>query len=434
MSPRPGDRSRPPRPGDPQSETLRETEALLRGVLGREAGAVRPSPGGLARILAAAQAGGDTAAEAAGHATASSSADVPEGPGAAVPLRKLATVEIETLPRPAGPEPGDAAGRRRRIRLSLPRRRSSAGPARWVPALAAAAVLAILVGGLGAVRLGVIRPPAAIVGGQGVPGKAQAAPPPPLPVYLAAREQGRWALVREFTATTLTEPADRLTAALRLAVAGHGSDPDLTSVWSAGNLTGDVQGDLTRDEVVIRLSAALLGERQDLPAAARPALARLAIQQLVWTATAVAGRDVPVRVEGPAATSVLFNTLALHRGFTRDTATADPRAPVWISSVTDGQPVRPGITVVSGDALMTGTGVITWSLTGAGGVLVTSGQQELTRAEGSRQPARPGERAVFQIQLLLPAPGRYVVSVTQLWPGTGDPALTWTDTKVLEAA
>ncbi|HEY6793669.1 MAG TPA: hypothetical protein VI248_03185 [Kineosporiaceae bacterium] len=303
--------------------------------------------------------------------------------------------------------------------------------------MAAAAVLAVLAGGLGGVRLGVFRAPdlAAVVGGWSASGDARPPAPPPLPVYLIAQRQGRWALVREFTPTTLTRPDDRLGAALRFAVAGAGHAPDLASVWSVEHLLGDVRAEVRAAEVVVRLSATLLGEsHQPVSGPARPTLARLAVQQLVWTATAVLGRDAPVRVEGPTPTSVLFDTLPLNATFARGTGATDPRAPIWLSSVTDGQQVRAGALQVSGDALTTGTGTISWALTDAAGTVVARGQEVLRRADGSSPPPRAGERAVFQIHVTLPARGHYVIAVTQDWPSAGDPGATWTDTKTLQAA
>jgi hypothetical protein len=256
--------------------------------------------------------------------------------------------------------------------------------------------------------------------------------PGPLPVYLVSQQHGRWALVREFTATSLRDPQERLNAALRLAVAGIGSDPDLTSVWSAPAQAGDVQGGLTADGITIKLSAALLDPRAGtLPAAERPALARLAVQQLVWTATAVAGRDGPVRIEGPATTSQLFGTVPLQTTFTRSTGDTDPRAPVWISSIADGQHLSTGLAKISGDAVTTGTGAVDWSLTAPDGTTVGTGSRALARADGT--VPQVGERGVFELQVPVPLAGEYQLTVTQHW-ATGDRSATWTDTKTLQVS
>jgi hypothetical protein len=304
--------------------------------------------------------------------------------------------------------------------------------------VAAAAVVIVLAGGLGAVRLGVVRAPAlaSVVGG---PSHREPSPtatrPAPLPIYLVAQQAGRWALVREYTTTTLADPEDRLNGALRLAVAGTGADPDLTSAWSVEHLTGDVRAEIGSDGgVTVRLSGVLIstGSGSATAAAPRPDLARIAVQQLVWTATATVGRDVPVRIEGPDAASELFGSVPLGAVFRRATGADDPRAPAWIKSLTDGASLRQGTAEIFGDAQTTSTGMITWTLSQPDGRVVARGQEGLTDGHGQRSPV--GARGDFRIRLVLPAPGRYVLSVTQSWPAPDDPTATWTDTKNLLVA
>jgi hypothetical protein len=407
-----------------------ETADLLRDVLAREADAVRPSAEGLARILAAVH--GTDPAGAVDRATGDRPAGT-EPAGAAATDDEPAgvdgssggshPVELPTVPRLI-PRPHPGRGDRA-ARLS-----------RWLPALSAAAAVALMAGGLGAVRLGVVDAPGltSVIGGARPRDPSSLAPlaPGPLPVYLVSQQNGRWALVREFTATSLRDPQERLNAALRLAVAGIGSDPDLSSVWSAPALAGDVQGGSTADGITIKLSAALIDARsRAVPAAERPALARLAVQQLVWTATAVAGRDVPVRIEGPTPASQLFGAVSLQTAFTRSVGEDDLRAPVWISSIADGQHLSTGLARISGDAVTAQTGAVEWSLTGPEGTTAVTGSRQLTRSDGTVPQA--GERGVFELQIPLPIAGEYELSVTQHW-ATGDRSGTWTDTKILHVS
>jgi hypothetical protein len=145
-------------PEDPLDSTPedRETAALLRGVLHREADAVHPSPDGLARILAGAQAARSEPGEGAPPVPVQAAEPDPE------PL-KLKTMELDIVARGEGTgsaadsAPGAAGAT---VRPLVPRQRpaSPGRLSRWLPALAAAAVVAVL-GGLGAVRLGVLHAP-----------------------------------------------------------------------------------------------------------------------------------------------------------------------------------------------------------------------------------------------------------------------------------
>jgi len=437
-----------PRFDDGMDGADRRTAELLRGALQREADAVTPSPDGLARILAASC--GPQAARGP------STVELPAVSRPAAPPRLVPAAGSDHAPdgRPEGAAdgaPGPARGFGARVRRLVPRPRRADGPAdggaghppgarpsRWTPALATAAAVVVLAGGLGAAtRVGVVHAPSLTSVGwaarQGRPASTLTAvvTPPPLPVYLVSRQQGRWALVREFATTTLTGPAERLEAALRLAVAGVATDRDLTSAWAQQRLTGEVHAELTGGGVIVRLSDGLVAGRA--ASTERALLARLAVQQLVWTATAVAGpgHDGPVRLEGPAGGTVLFDEVRLDAPFTRDVGDRDPRAPVWISSVSDGQRVRQGAALVSGDAVTTDTGTVQWTLTGPDGATAATGSQRLVRQDGSLPLA--GERSLFTLHLTLPEPGSYQLTVTQTWPWASA-GQVWTETKTLEAA
>jgi hypothetical protein len=409
------------------------TAALLRGVLHRQADAVHPSPDGLARILAAAHARDDQDADHDTHYDTHHDTDHDTDHDAGQDARRPAvpnptgrTVEIETTPRPGTARP----------LVPSPRGGASRRHTRWLPLAAAAAVVAVLFGGLGAVRFGVIDSPglASVVGApHSDEGRRAPLAPQPLPVYLVSRQEGRWALVREFAATSLTDPQERLEAALRLAVEGTASDPDLTSVWAAERLTGDVRAEVQGDTIEVRLAPSLLGSATGpVTDAPRLTLARLAAQQLVWTATAVAARDVPVRVttlDGTGRPAALLGSLPLADPFRRATGDGDLRAPVWVSSVEDGQQLRRGTAVISGDAATTAARSVRWSLIRAADeAVVTRGTADLTRVDG-RSP-EVGERGVFSIRLSVPAAGRYRLAVEQDWAGDASRA-PWTDTKTL---
>ena len=236
-----------------------------------------------------------------------------------------------------------------------PARRARWSPRVWVPLAAAASVLAMALLASNVLDLtgrsgGDAAAPAEVVG------------PGPLPVYYVTRQNDRWALVREFQATGLTDAGDRLQSALDRAVAGRASDPDYTSVWrdlglaSASRPSGGlVSATVGEAQIEVRVDVALVGAADARADAATAELARLAVDQLVWTATGVVGRNVPVTVNVVSGEADrddrLFGLVDLGAPFQREGPDADPRAPIWVNSVTDGERLRAGTAfTVTGDA------------------------------------------------------------------------------------
>ena len=150
-----------------------------------------------------------------------------------------------------------------------------------------------------------------------------------VPVYFVGTFDGRAVLFREFRPVVVAEDTlvARLREGIRLAVAGPAVDPDYRSGWPPGVTVGDVQ---VVDGVAV---VALAGPEGD----------ELAIQQLVWTVTAVAAD----RGAGVAAVRILRNGVAgpdQVRGPAVDTL-----APVWLISPQQGDIVPPEFDVhVSG--------------------------------------------------------------------------------------
>jgi len=366
-----------------------EVVLRLREALRREADAVQPAPDGLQRIRAAIEAG-------------------PERDAAVVPLHGW-----------VGP-----AGRPRRIRP-------------WFGvAAAAAAVLAISV--TAAVLL---RPAAPVLTAEIPAGVVQDSLPlpviEPLPVYFAERQGTKWALVREFEPTTLTDPDQRLRAAVQLAISGTAADPDYTSVWRSLGLTGTVSTSRSKDLITVTLPRQLLPARSALATTDDVAtLARLAVDQLVWTATATTRASLPVVVRGTDAGASLLGELALDGRFSRGDDPGDPRAPVSVSTLTHGELLRVGKATISGDATAPALGGVTWALLrvpivteptpdGAASPTVgpssgSDGAATLTLDDGSA--AKPGQRGSWKIHVTLTEPGQYTLVVRQ----TGS---DWAETK-----
>jgi hypothetical protein len=334
-------------------------EQRLRGALAREAISVHPSPAGLQRIRAA--------------------------------------IETANAPAPAR------------------------WPRLWLPLAAAAAVLAFAV-----------ITPSLLRGGADSAAPAQVARNsptvaivPPLPIYFVARQQERWALVREFEPTVLTDPRQRLEAALRLAVSGRAKDADYTSVWRYEHLTAAlpaaladaVTAEQSGSAITVTLAPGLLGTTAE-----DPALARLAVQQIVWTATATTQQMSPVQISSPVGDARLLGTLPLQSAFARSLADGDPRAPVWISSLVDGQALRVGTAMVTGDAA-NGTPVH-WTLRRTDGDQETEVASGLATPVSDGTPTSAGGRAEWRVEVPLAQPGSYIVEVS---------IGSWTDTKAVRA-
>lgn len=362
-------------PGDPGDGGRPEdpTARLLRDVLTRAADDVEPSPDGLARIRAA---------------------------------------TAEHSRRPA-----------------LLRRRPGGRP--WLPVLAAAASVVLLAGLAG---FALQRFPL-----QGSDERASdaaspsATAPPALPVYrVGVLDDGagrvRYALFREFRQTVLTDLDARLSDALTEAVTRRPEDGDYDRVFgpaSGGRV--EARWDAAAGEIEVELTPAMTTVR-----VATDARAQIAIQQIVWTATAVLAEqrpgsaDVPVRISvtGAALDRTMFGrpTYALGGTFTRAHGVDDPQAPVWLLDPPDGTQLGKEVTTVGLSVGWSGRDGVPWTLTRDGEVV----------ARGVAVPVfttpdpKPGSRGTATITIDHRAIGSYVLTAAEP-PGTAGPV--WSDTK-----
>ena len=301
-----------------------ETAALLRGALAREAERVGPSPDGLQRIQR----------------------------------------EIRA---------GQARSRRPRF-------------ARLAPALVAAAAVAVLaVAGAVAVRLN--QQP---TGGSGPAGQptvttASEAPHGQVPVYVIGTQGGKnkkW-LFREYR-TSFIPDADkdrRVAEAVTDAVNLTPLDPDYDAPLFQGGRNSVATATVTPSQITVTLTAAMVS-RPDVSAAD----ARLALQQLVWTATAAAGTgpDTPVLIRVDRGDQSLFRQLPLDRQYTRGGLAPNPSAPLWLISLVDGTDAGHPDIRVSGDAVIGTGGTVSWTLARAG-VEVATGEATFDAGTGSRR-------------------------------------------------
>jgi hypothetical protein len=370
---------------DPQDDP---TAALLREVLTREADAVRPAPDGLTRIRAAIEADGSRS-----------------GVRGLLPLTG----------RRGGARPGGAG----------------AGMRRWGPVLAAAASVLLLAGVAG---VALDRFPIFDVRGDGAASAPPQGPPRLLPVYavgeLTAGGRTEYALFREYRPTTARSLDERLGAALTEAVSRPAQDPDYVRVFggSGGTRVG-ARWDAAAGEVVVELTPAMVTVRR-----AGDVRAQIAIQQLVWTATAVLSEvradsaDVPVRISisGPTRSPYMFGrpTYLLGGQFHRAHGADDPLAPVWIVDPAEQTTLGRAATKVDLSVGYSGRTGVTWVLERDGQVASDGTVQPVWR-DGA-QNAVPGSRGTATFEIDTREPGQYVLTVSE--PPT-EAAPRWQDSK-----
>jgi hypothetical protein len=182
-----------------------------------------------------------------------------------------------------------------------------------------------------------------------------------VPVYYAGRTPAGVGLFREFHRAQ-APGEDLLMPALTEAVQNPPLDPDYFSLWEG--LGASVGSTFSGGTVVIGLDGGSLAVRPgDLSADE----ARLAVQQLVYTATAAVQRNVTVEFEinGRAADTLLGVDVAGGVGRGGEVETL---APVWITSPQDGDTVGSTFAVEGQGAFFEAT--VSWQLLdGSGGVV-----------------------------------------------------------------
>lgn len=275
--------------------------------------------------------------------------------------------------------------------------------------VAAAMVTAVAVvhehpAGIGAQRTSPPTPSSSTSGGAGESGRVS--DPHPLPVYYLGRDGSRWALYREFHQQTPSEQQrqpDPLMAALRAALtAGTALDPDLNAPWSAAAS----QAAITVSHGVVTVDLAEVEGRKRGRSSEQ---ARLALQQLVWTASA-AKQDAALRVRVLIAgrPGLLFGAEPVGNEATRADSASVVIGSVWVVAPDEGQYVVSPVTVRG--SVCTQDPNLNWQLL-QDGVVLRSGQAKVQ----SRCPTR----SPWSVPLGQLAPGRYTLRAFRLrLPGT----------------
>ncbi len=258
--------------------------------------------------------------------------------------------------------------------------------------LAAAATAAIVAGGI-AVAVGRGSPVAPPNPG----GSSTIAPAPPtvdtpspagvgveVPAYFVGTGN-RTGLYREFLPVTVAHDTlpEEIGAAVGIALRGDARDPDYASAWPPGFVVGSstVDGDVS----VLDITGP--GSTPTDP---------LAVQQIVYTATAVAAdRNIPL-----AGVRLSVNGVALPGGDQVRAPALETLAPLWLISPQSGETVSQNFVVSVSGAVFEATARV--RVRDAGGAVVDD--QVLTLSIGA--PSR-GDGTV---RLML-APGRYTIEV-----------------------
>jgi len=291
---------------------------------------------------------------------------------------------------------------------------------RWLPVIAAAAAVIAVGGTATAVRWHRATPiaevPAALTTYQPTPPPVQ-----PLPVYYVAHVGERWSLVREFRPTMLTDPQERLQAAVDLAIAGRALDPDQTSVWRHLGLTGHAVARYSPQQIRVTLPSSLVtapapaGSSTSVvsASAALPdaGLGALAIEQLVWTATAANQQTLPVVLVAAGGERRLLRAALGDGAFTRSTLPA-PLAPVWVNSLNEGDSLRTGTATIRCEAVATDDGAPSWTLLHQeADALRTVATGTAPPTDEFGQPTRLGQRGACVVHLPLAQTGRYRLEI-----------------------
>lgn len=244
-----------------------------------------------------------------------------------------------------------------------------------------------------------------------------------LPVYWLGDVNGSDRLFREFRTSTEAAPSDPIAEAVRLMLAGEPLDPDYHSPWRpASSVSSSIS---TQNVITLDIASDAFGG--SLPEDE----ARLAVQQLVYTATAAAANagliaggessSVVVLVDG-AARYRAFGAVGLDGEWTRDGSVL---APVWIIDPQQGTQADGPVTV-RGVAPTNGADV-RWRIDRLDdGAAEASGRRTLLR-DGSAE-VEPGGAATgtYSFSESLPV-GRYDITVSVPVDG-----ITAEDTKTVE--
>jgi len=213
-----------------------------------------------------------------------------------------------------------------------------------------------------------------------------------VPVYWVGDSKANSWLYREFQ--TVPDTGGEVASAVSAVMSGAPLDPDHRTTWSPpARLEVTQDGDaITVDVSTDAFENPQVGSQE----------AVLAVQQVVWTATAAAGTPGPVTILVDGAPYDPWGTVALGEPMTR-APQVDVQAPIWIDSPVEGAELAAGPVTISGVSTAF-EATISWELTTDDAEVVETGF------------AMGGANGVFDTyEFSTPelAPGTYTVTVWQ---------------------
>ena len=255
-----------------------------------------------------------------------------------------------------------------------------------------------------------------------------------LPVYWVGGAGGSSLLYREFL-TAEAEGGDPIADAVRLMTTVKPFDPDFRSLWEpASMVTSSISA---RNVITVDISADAFRAGLD------DAVERLAIQQLVFTATAAAANAGLIGAGEASSVVLLVDGKAGFNGFGPAALDGELRrngslvAPVWVIDPQDGDIRDPSTVVIAGTGTAESSS-LSWRITSLekleGHPSPEPGQRVpgTTVKEGSVQLDRPaGSTGGFEFTVALP-PGRYEIAVFRVSTADGGQHEEFADTKVIE--
>lgn len=219
-------------------------------------------------------------------------------------------------------------------------------------------------------------------------GDEKAEPISGVAVYFVGDSKDSSWLYREFH--TVPGAGDEVTAAVNAQLSTAPLDTDYRNPWQPADRSAEVTRD--GDDLTVDLPAEAFGEDVDAETA------ELAVQQLVWTATAAAGTSGSVTITVDRKPYEAWGTVALGEPIGRD---AEARAPIWITDPTEGQTDQAGTVTVLGSSTSF-EGNVQWKITEADSDEVVE--------DGYSTGGSMGEFDDFEFSADL-EPGRYTVTV-----------------------
>jgi hypothetical protein len=228
-------------------------------------------------------------------------------------------------------------------------------------------------------------------------------------VYWVTSSTTRSLLAREYL--TVPDYGDPLLSAVQAVLNQRPADPDYSSPWRPARTVAVHSGSAGVSVTLSAEAFAASGVSSDVAGAG--------LQQLVWTVTAAAQRDVPVTVQvaGVAAFQA-WDAVSLGTPLRRDTRF---RTSVWIDTPQESVAQHGTVRIAGQGSAVEGT--YRWR--------VTRGGRQVAAGVVTGSPAGPGPHwTQFAVDVPLPA-GSYLLTVTAEDPGEQEaPAgWTWPDTR-----